>query len=116
MSLPTDAQTRKGVPIFSGFLKYFPHAVAAVAQLSRICNDQHNPGQPVHWAKEKSADETDALLRHLTDMAIDEEHRDPDGVLAATKAFWRAGANLQRMHDRGINIFYVKQGEDHGTN
>lgn len=105
--LPTDAKTRKGIPIFSGFLAYFPHAIAACAQLSLIANEQHSPGQPLHWAKDKSADETDALLRHSTDMAIDETHRDPDGVLAAVKAFWRAGANLERMHDRGIDIFAV---------
>lgn len=103
--LPSDPQTRKGIPIFSGFISYFPHAIAACAELSRIGNDQHNPGQPLHWAKEKSQDELDALLRHVTDMSIDKVHRDPDGVLAAVKAFWRAGANLERMHDAGINIF-----------
>jgi len=107
LSLPTDAKTRKGIPIFSGFLAYFPHAIAAAAQLSRVGNDQHNPGQPLHWAKEKSSDEPDALLRHATDMAIDPLHRDPDGVLAATKALWRAAANLERMHDAGIDIFYA---------
>lgn len=94
------------MPIFSGLVRYFPHACAAAAELSRVGNDQHNPGQPLHWAKEKSSDETDALLRHLTDMAIDETHRDPDGVLAAVKVAWRALANLERMYDRGIDIFW----------
>lgn len=105
MSLSTDPQARKGMPLFSGVVKYFPHAVAAVGQLSRIGNDQHNPGQPLHWAKEKSSDELDALLRHITDCAIYIEHRDPDGVLAAVKVAWRALANLERMHDAGIDIF-----------
>lgn len=103
--LPADATARKGMPIFSGCVCYFPVALAAVAQLSRIGNDQHNPGQPLHWAKEKSTDELDCLLRHATDAAIDPMHRDPDGVLAAVKMAWRALANLQRMHDAGQDIF-----------
>ena len=105
MSLPTDAASRKRLPIYSGVVCYFPHAIAAVAELSRIGNDQHNPGQPLHWAKEKSSDEMDALMRHVVDQAIDPSHRDPDGVLAAVKKVWRALADLERMHDAGVNIF-----------
>jgi hypothetical protein len=103
--LPTEAAARKRLPIYSGVIRYFPHALAAVAELSKIGNDQHNPGQPLHWAKEKSSDEPDALARHLTDMAIDPGHRDPDGVRAAVKLAWRALANLERMHDAGVDIF-----------
>jgi hypothetical protein len=105
--LPTDADARKRLPIYSGVIRYFPHAIAAVAELSRVGNDQHNPGQPLHWAKEKSSDEPDALARHLTDMAIDQVHRDPDGVMAAVKLAWRALANLERMHDAGVDIFAI---------
>jgi hypothetical protein len=105
--LPTDPDARKRLPIYSGVICYFPHALAAVAELSRVGNDQHNPGQPLHWAKEKSSDEPDALARHLTDMAIDPGHRDPDGVRAAVKLAWRALANLERMHDAGVDIFAV---------
>lgn len=103
--LPADATARKGMPIFSGCLAYFPHAIAAVSQCSRIGNDQHNPGQPLHWAKHKSTDETDCILRHAADMAVDPLHRDADGVLAAVKMAWRALANLERMHDAGQDIF-----------
>jgi hypothetical protein len=106
--MPRDAAARKGIPVFSGLLKYFPHACAAVAQLSRIGNDQHNPGQPLHWAKDKSTDEPDCIARHLLDYAVDAQHRDPDGVLAATKIAWRALANLERLHDAGHNIFAVE--------
>lgn len=105
--LPTDAAARKRLPIYSGVIRYFPHALAAVAELSKIGNDQHNPGQPLHWAKEKSSDEPDALARHLTDMAIDPWHRDPDGAMAAVKLAWRALANLERMHDAGVDIFAI---------
>lgn len=90
--LPHDPKSRKAVPLYSGLLKYFPDALIAVADLSRVGNDQHNPGQPLHWAKEKSTDETDALMRHLVDAGT----RDTDGVRHSTKVAWRALANLQR--------------------
>jgi hypothetical protein len=81
--LPTDAAERKAIPIYSGFIKYFPLAIAEVAKLSRKGNDQHNPGQPLHWDRSKSGDEKDAMLRHI----IDEDW---------THVAWRALANLQK--------------------
>lgn len=91
MALPTDAQERKSAPIYSGVLKYFPDAIAAVAKLSKIGNDQHNPGQPLHWAREKSADHHDCLIRH----AMDAGTIDTDGVRHSAKVAWRALAALQ---------------------
>ena len=91
MALPTDAQDRKNAPIYSGVLKYFPDAIAAVAQLSKIGNDQHNPGEPLHWAREKSADHHDCLIRH----AMDAGTIDTDGVRHSAKVAWRALAALQ---------------------
>ena len=92
MSLPTDAKSRKNVPLFRGLLRYFPDALCAVAELSRIGNEQHNPGEPMHWAKEKSTDEADCIVRHL----IDSGTLDSDGVRHSTKVAWRALALLQR--------------------
>ena len=92
ISLPTDAAKRKGLPIFSGVLKYFPDALAAVAEVSRIGNEQHNPGEPLHWAREKSGDELDALARHLIEAGT----LDTDGVRHSAKIAWRALANLQK--------------------
>lgn len=104
--LPVDAQARKDIPIFSGFVKYFPDAIAAVAQLSFIANEQHNPGEPLHWAKEKSSDERDAQMRHIVDpVTTGGEDRDSEGVLHDVKNAWRAMANLQRLADAGKNIF-----------
>ena len=96
MSLPTDAAARKAVPIYSGFVKYFPLAIAAVAELSRKGNDQHNPGKPLHWDRSKSGDEMDAMMRHILDQAGGTEV-DTDGVLHATKTAWRAMANLEKL-------------------
>lgn len=89
--LPVDAKERKGVPLCTGVLDYFPDALAEVAILSKAGNDQHNPGQPLHWAKEKSTDHADCLLRHQ----IDRGTRDSDGQRHSTKVAWRALAQLQ---------------------
>ena len=91
MALPTDAQERKSAPIYYGVLKYFPDAIAAVAQLSKAGNDQHNPGQPLHWAKGKSTDHADCIPRHL----IDRGTFDTDGIRHSAKLAWRALALLQ---------------------
>lgn len=89
--LPTEAEARKKTPLWSGLVKYFPDALVAVAQLSQKGNDQHNPGQPLHWSREKSADHQDTLLRHLFDSGT----MDVDGQRHSTKVAWRALAMLQ---------------------
>lgn len=89
--LPTDKNLRKNAPIARGVLDYFPKAMAAVAELSRIGNDQHNPGQPMHWAREKSTDHADCILRHM----IDRGTIDTDKVRHSTKVAWRALAQLE---------------------
>lgn len=91
MSLPTDAKARKNAPIARGVLDYFPDALFAVAELSRIGNEQHNPGQPLHWAREKSTDHADCIVRHL----IERGKVDSDGVSHTVKVAWRALALLQ---------------------
>ena len=89
--LPSDAKTRKNAPIARGVLDYFPDALFAVADLSRIGNEQHNPGQPMHWAKEKSTDHADCIIRHLADRG----KLDDDGIRHSAKVAWRALALLQ---------------------
>ena len=86
--------TRKDRPLYSGVLRYFPDALLEVAKVSKSGNDQHNPGEPLHWAREKSTDQLDALLRHLTDHARG-EILDEDGERHLAKVAWRALAQLQ---------------------
>lgn len=86
------AEERKRRPLASGVLDYFPDALMEVAFASWVGNEQHNPGEPLHWAKEKSTDEADALMRHLIDAGT----RDSDGVRHSAKVAWRALALLQR--------------------
>ena len=89
--LPTEAKERKTIPLWSGLFKYFPDALVEVARLSYIGNLQHNPGQLLHWAREKSTDQEDTILRHLLDSGT----VDTDGVRHSTKVAWRALAKLQ---------------------
>jgi len=91
-SLPTDAKARKEVPLYSGLIRYFPRALQAVAELSFIGNQQHNPGKPLHWDRSKSGDEHDALCRHLWEAGT----VDTDGVRHSAKVAWRALAALEK--------------------
>ena len=89
-----DKTPNKSFPMFEGLLKYFPNALREISHLSLVANEQHNPGEPLHWAREKSFDHKDALLRHLTEIAKGNEI-DDDDILHATKVAWRALANLE---------------------
>ena len=60
-----EAARRKAQPVATGVVDYFPDALVAIAELSRIGNEQHNPGAPLHWDRTKSGDESDALMRHF---------------------------------------------------
>jgi hypothetical protein len=91
VKLPTDAKERKKIPIFSGVLKYFPDAIAEIAKVSWAGNEQHNPGEPLHWAREKSTDQEDTLVRHLMEAGT----IDKDGQRHSAKMAWRALAILQ---------------------
>lgn len=84
----------KQYPMYEGLLKYFPNALREISHLSLVANEQHNPGEPLHWAKEKSPDHKDALLRHLTEVAKG-NLIDDDGISHSTKVAWRALSNLE---------------------
>lgn len=94
--LETDSSKRKGYPIYSGVIRYFPDALAAVAMLSKVGNDKHNPNQPLHWARSKSTDELDCLVRHLAEAGT----KDTDGIFHDVKVAWRALSNLQKLLER----------------
>lgn len=97
-TLPTDAVARGDYPMADGLLFYFPAALAEVARVSKIGNDQHNPGEPMHWARGKSMDHDNKIIRHLLDAAESDE--DTDGSLHAAKLAWRALAKLQELCER----------------
>ena len=89
--LPTGAADRKRVPLSSGVLDYFTSALIEIAKVSQAGNDQHNPGEKLHWSRGKSADHADTLLRHFVERGT----IDTDGLRHAAKMCWRALAILQ---------------------
>lgn len=92
MMLSADSAERKGTPVITGVLDYFPLAIAAVARLSKAGNDKHNPGQPLHWSRGKSFDHADCIGKHL----IDRGTIDPDnGMSHSVSMVWRALAFLE---------------------
>ena len=96
VSLPDDAESRNRIPMADGLLYYFPNALAEVAKVSRIGNQQHNPGQPMHWDRSKSTDHENKILRHLVDAG----RRDGSGVRHSAYLAWRALALLQEEIER----------------
>ncbi len=95
-SLPDDASSRNKIPKAEGLLYYYPNALAAVAEVSRIGNEQHNPGEPMHWARGKSTDHANKVIRHLIDAGL----RDGKGVRHSAYAAWRMLALLQEEIER----------------
>jgi hypothetical protein len=87
-----EAEDRKRTPVFSGVLRYFPDAIKEIARVSLAGNDQHHPEKSLHWDRNKSTDELDALTRHLIDAGT----LDTDGMRHSAKVAWRALANLQK--------------------
>jgi len=97
--MTTNKQDRKEMPMFRGLLQYFPDALAYVAHVSWKGNEQHNPGQPLHWAREKSTDHGDCIIRHQSEAGT----FDDDGLLHDGKVAWRALAQLQlELEKRGM--------------
>ncbi len=89
----TMAEWRKERPLYEGLFKYFPKSLRAVSHVSWVGNNQHNPGQPLAWLREKSSDHEDCLLRHLLDHI--ENPVDDDGELHLAKVCWRSFAALE---------------------
>ena len=103
--METDKNKRKQIPIFTGLIKYFPKALAEVARVSYIGNQQHHPDKPLHWDRSKSTDELDALTRHLFQAG----ETDTDGMLHSAKVAWRALANLEKELEKKDDKWFVDQ-------
>lgn len=108
--------------MFTGLLKYFPDALAAVARHSWANNEKHNPGEPLHWSKEKSNDHKDCIVRHMTDIAARPDDADFE-IEELQACAWRALAALQiaieaqqeRRKTEWYGRSYAQQVEDAAT-
>jgi hypothetical protein len=116
--LGCDSAARKRQPMFRGLLAYFPDALAAVSEVSYLGNEKHNKGEPMHWARSKSADELDCVVRHAAEsgtpddpgryiLTEDGEHEYGTPVLHSVALAWRALANAQKeieaLRGRGVS-------------
>ena len=99
MSLPIDNKERKALPIFTYDTEYFPDAHIEEVRVSVAGNNQHNPGQPLHWAREKSKDQMNTAYRHMLDHKSGTV-KDIDGCYHLAKAIWRLKAELQLTIER----------------
>lgn len=91
--LPDETEVRKDYPLFDGLFGYFPNALCEVARWSKHSNQQHNPGEPMHWAKDKSTDHKNKIMRHT----LDAEQLNKDGFYEAIGAAWRALALAEEI-------------------
>ena len=90
MILPTDSKERKAIPVYTGFIKYFPRAIAAIAKISYVGGLQHGQTpETLFWDRTKSKDELDAMMRHL----LEEDW---------AQVAWRAMANLEKQLEKEI--------------
>lgn len=97
--IDTDSASRKTYPMARGLLDYFPDALAAVANVSYLGNEKHNPGSPLHHSRGKSSDHADCIVRHLVGRGgFDGEIRE-SAALA-----WRALALLQEELEEEMHL------------
>lgn len=96
---------RKEMPVWSILSQYFPDAFAALARHSKKANDKHNPGEPLHWARNKSSDHLECAVRHL--MTPDEIDKDT-GEIELVGALWRCAAALQLREEARLKKAGIK--------
>lgn len=99
MPLPNDYQARKELPLYTFLTQYFPDALIELTKVSVAGNEQHNPNEPLHWARGKSTDQLNTAMRHLFDHGAGTQY-DQDGTMHLAKAAWRLLAEIQLECER----------------
>lgn len=94
VGLPTDNAARKRLKLWTHLLEYFPDTFLAVVEVSVAGNEQHNPGEELHWDRTKSTDQMNTAFRHQFDYGLGIK-KDTDGQWHLAKAIWRLSAQLQ---------------------
>lgn len=111
-SLPTDSKERKRIPLYSGFVRYFPAAIVGAAKVSELGRTQHGLSKLGH-DRSRSSDHPDCVLRHMMDAAdaiaaFDRNERSDSSttelrdrvLMEASQAVWRVCAWSQELHER----------------
>jgi hypothetical protein len=95
MTLPTDYDARKALPLYDFMFGYFPLAWLEVVNVAVAGNKQHlNGAEKIRWAREKSTDQLNTAFRHLFDYGTGTKI-DSDGRAHLAKTIWRLMAQLQ---------------------
>lgn len=115
-ALPDGYDARKELKLYDFMFGYFPLAWLEVVRVAVAGNNQHNPGEPMHWARGKSVDQLNTAFRHLFDHGCG-EIKDGDGCYHLAKSVWRLMAELQlileKEHDaRGENKKQDRRGAE----
>ena len=97
--LPVDQAARREWEIWTFMMEYFPDAFLEVLRVAILGNKQHNPGEKLHWARDKSADQMNTAIRHAWDHGRGVIF-DVDGTYHLAKAIWRFSAELQLTIER----------------
>ena len=116
--LPTDSAARKALPLLTFLKGYFPRTFVALTRHSVAANEKHNPGEPLHWSRDKSNDHGNCIIRHQ--LECDGHSTDPDtGELIEVAVAWRACAQSElaldalalrkSLHDEVAKMPSVKQ-------
>lgn len=98
-----EHKARKETPIYSGVHRYFPAALAGVARVSLAGSRQHHGDDSLYDDRAKSNDDSDCLIRHLSDSEIGNGMDGP--VPHVDKVAWRALRISQKWHEaRGAEL------------
>jgi dATP/dGTP diphosphohydrolase, N-terminal len=97
--LPADYNARKALPLYDFMFGYFPLAWLEVVKVAVAGNNQHNPGERLHWARHKSTDQMNTAFRHLFDHGTGVT-KDTDGCYHLAKVIWRLSAELQLLVEK----------------
>lgn len=112
LTLGTDHAARKATRLVRGFLGYFLASVAGCARHAERGNAQHNKGEPLHWARGKSMDHDECILRHTCDIAdieawLDRNPDHPQRADVVTMLEHEHDARVWRSH-AASQTFYEK--------
>jgi len=98
-----EHKARKETPIYSGVHRYFPAALAGVARVSLSGSRQHHGDDSLYDDRSKSNDDSDCLMRHLSDSEVGDGMDGP--VPHVDKVAWRALRISQKWHEaRGASL------------
>lgn len=95
--IPEDDAERACYPIGTYLTEYCPNALLALSKHSYEANEKHNPGEEIHWARDKSIGSINRIFRHLFEFAWHYGRGEKDkSRYHLTAAAWRTNELLER--------------------